>query len=325
MRGKQIRHQREFFLNFCHKVNLTVYSAVTTFKLNVTTSTGSLQIPRIANAITLGGRESKVIVTDYTFGASSKALYATAPVFFAGTIGGRDILFLYGNSTQEHEVSLKTTGTPTKLTQSSSPQIKKTQDSTFTTITILSGVKGLTTLYDSDTQLILYADTDTATTFWAPTIAGAANDPFRNFWGLGTNETVLVGGPYLVRNASLSLGGQQLSLTGDLKEGVLLTVIGPKTLRRVTWNGKPVTPDVSISLPSANGGSIIGRLRLHNEVSGMKIPKLTGWKFKDSLPEVNDPNFSDGNWTLANKTTTNIPWKPFYGDGRVLYGCDYGL
>jgi hypothetical protein len=28
---------------------------------------------------------------------------------------------------------------------------------------------------------------------------------------------------------------------------------------------------------------------------------------------------------VANHTTTKIPFRPYYGDGRVLYGCDYGL
>jgi hypothetical protein len=40
------------------------------------------------------------------------------------------------------------------------------------------------------------------------------------------------------------------------------------------------------------------------------------------LPEIRS-GFSDANWTPANHTTTKIPFKPYYGDGRVLYGCDY--
>ncbi|KAF9451828.1 glycoside hydrolase family 35 protein [Macrolepiota fuliginosa MF-IS2] len=297
----------------------------TTFKLNVSTSAGALQIPTIATAITLNGRESKVIVTDYSFGSSSKVVYSTASIFFAGTIDKRDILFLYGNSTQEHEVGLELTGTPTKISQPTSPKIRVTQGSSLTTFTVLAGLEAFTTLYDSDTQLILYADSATVATFWAPLVAGAASDPFRNYWDIGTNQTILVGGPYLVRNASLDSTGQQLALAGDLKEGVRLTVIGPRTVRQVTWNGNRVAPDTSIIAPSTVGGTFVGQLGLHNDITGIKIPKLTGWKFQDTLPEVNDANFDDSSWTLANKTTTNIPLKPYYGDGRILYGCDYGF
>jgi hypothetical protein len=264
-------------------------------------------------------------VTDYTFGASSKVLYSTASVFFAGTIDGRAVLFLHGNSTQEHEASIQLTGTPSNLTQPSSTKVMESKGTQFTTFSILTGLNGLATLYDSDTQLVLYADSDTTATFWAPVIPGSADDPFRNYWSFGTNETVLVGGPHLVRNATILSGGQLLSLTGDLKEGVRLTVIGPKSLRQISWNGDSVTPDGAAPPPSAIGGSIIAQLGLHNDVTGISVPKLTGWKFKDSLPEVNEANFSDASWTLANRTTTNIPEKPLYGDGRILYGCDYGL
>ncbi|KAF9451821.1 glycoside hydrolase family 35 protein [Macrolepiota fuliginosa MF-IS2] len=300
-------------------------TAVTTFKLTVSTVADHLQIPTVATGITLGGRESKVIVTDYSFGSSSKALYSTASIFFAGTIDGRDVLFLHGNSTQEHEAAITLTGTPTKLAQPTSPQVNVTHSSSLTTFTILTGLEGLTTLYDSDTQLILYADSATAATFWAPVIPGATTDPLRNYWSIGTNQTILVGGPYLVRNANLDSTGQQLTLTGDLKESVRLTVIGPKTVRQVTWNGDSVAPDTAVTAPSANGGTFIGQLGLHSDVTGITIPKLTGWKFQDSLPEVNDASFDDSTWTLANKTTTNIPLKPYYGDGRILYGCDYGF
>ncbi|KAF5348545.1 hypothetical protein D9756_009580 [Leucocoprinus leucothites] len=304
--------------------NDSTSTATTTFKLNVTTSAGSVQIPTVANSITLGGRESKVIVTDYIFGSSSHALYSTSSIFFAGVIGGRDVLFLHGNSTQEHEASVKLTGTPTNLAQPSSSNIHLSQGTNFTTVTILSGLKGLVTIYDSDTQLILYADSATAATFWAPVIPGDASNPLRNFWGIGTNQTVLVGGPHLVRSATLNSSGQQLALTGDLKEGVRLTVIGPKSVRQVSWNGQAVSSDAQGMLPSAVDGSLVGQLALNN-ATGINVPKLTGWKFMDSLPEVNDGRFSDANWTLANKTTTNIPVKPAYGDGRVLYGCDYGF
>ncbi|XP_006462927.1 hypothetical protein AGABI2DRAFT_152299 [Agaricus bisporus var. bisporus H97] len=310
---------------FIARQNDSTSTATTTFQLNVTTSAGSLRIPTVVDAITLGGRESKVIVTDYTFGESSQALYSTASVFFAGTIDRRDVLFLHGNVSQEHEASIRLTGRPSRLTQPSSPKVMQSHGRDFTTFSILAGLEGLATLYDSDTQLVLYADSETAATFWAPVIPGDVDDPFRNYWGFGTNQTVLVGGPHLVRTATLESRGRVLSLTGDLKEGVRLTVIGPKSIRQITWNGDSVTADGVAPPPSATEGAIIAQLELHNDFTGIRVPKLTGWKFRDSLPEVNDADFSDDRWTLANKTTTNIPKKPLYGDGRILYGCDYGF
>lgn len=100
MQDKGIPRQREIIS--CHHVAPGVYNIVrdvTTFKLNVTTSAGNFEVPRFTSGITLAGRQSKIIVTDYSFGLSSKVLYSTAQVLFAGQIGGRDVLFLYGDLT----------------------------------------------------------------------------------------------------------------------------------------------------------------------------------------------------------------------------------
>jgi len=168
---------------------------------------------------------------------------------------------------------------------------------------------------------VLFADSETAATFWSPVIAGKDDDPLKNFWGLGTNQSILVGGPYLVRDASLA--GSNLALRGDLKTDVRLTVIAPKGIRSITWNGENVSGDVAASDTITQFGGFVGQLRLRRAVTGIKIPKMR-WKFKDSLPEIQN-SFNDDSWTIANHTTTNIPLKPYYGDGKILYGCDYGF
>ena len=304
-----------------------IFSAITTFKLNVTTQNGALQIPLVAPEITLDGRESKVVVTDYTFG-SSKLLYSTAQIFYASTIDKRDILFLHGDISQDHEATLVLTGTPNKVQNTQSSLIKFTTGNSSlasgnTIVSFLPGIEGLVTVWDSDRQLVLYADSVTAATFWAPVIAGPSNDPLANYWGLGTNESILVGGPYLVRDAKLS--GSTLALRGDLKTDARLTLIAPRNVRYITWNDQPVFGDFSVASSLSSIGGFVGYLRRrHSLTSGIKVPKLTGWKFRDSLPEIQE-SFNDDTWTIANHTTTNIPLKPHYGDGRILYGCDYGL
>ena len=305
-----------------------IFSAITTFKLNVTTQNGALQIPLVAPEITLDGRESKVVVTDYTFGSSSKLLYSTAQIFYASTIDKRDILFLHGDISQDHEAALVLTGTPNKVQNTQSSLIKFTTSNSSlasgnTIVSFLPGIEGLVTVWDSDRQLVLYADSVTAATFWSPVIAGPSNDPLANYWGLGTNESILVGGPYLVRDAKLS--GSTLALRGDLKTDVRLTLIAPRNVRYITWNDEPVFGDFSAASSLSSIGGFVGYLRRrHSLTSGIKVPKLTGWKFRDSLPEIQE-SFNDDTWAVANHTTTNIPLKPHYGDGRILYGCDYGL
>ncbi|KAG5641026.1 hypothetical protein DXG03_006367, partial [Asterophora parasitica] len=154
----------------------------------------------------------------------------------------------------------------------------------------------------------------------------STSDPLKNFWGLGTNESILVGGPYLVRSASIS--GTDLALRGDLKEGVRLTVIAPRKIRSITWNGENVSGDFSAQSSEVTAiGGFVAELQtssMRDVNGGISVPRLRDWRFRDSLPEIGR-KFDDSGWVEANKTNTNIPLKPYYGDGRVLYGCDYGF
>lgn len=270
---------------------------------------------------------------------SGSVLYSTASVFFAGTIGSRDVLFIYGDADQAHEVALAFTGHGTRI-QSSRVQYTSTLGA-FTAISVhvQPGSTGLLTLWDSPTQLVLFADPVTITTFWAPALHSPTQHTIPGleaFWQFGTNTTMLVGGPYLVRNASLADGGRTLALRGDLNASVPLTVVAPEGVRAVSWNGKQV------QVRAAGNGVLEGRLDVSSKIRQVAVSKLQGWKFADSLPEVMD-GFDDSAWIVADHTSTNITIPPAFGDGRVLYGtclrhsrgmyetlthrtgCDYGL
>ncbi len=241
-------------------------------------------------------------------------LYTTAAILFAGTIGSRDILFLHGFADQSHEVALKLSGSGTKH-NSTRVTFDSTTSPGFTTIAIQPGGAGLLTLWDSDEQLVLFADPVTAATFWAPAIRSETPETvpgFEHFWQFGTNTTALVGGPYLVRNATLNAG--TLALRGDLNASVPLTIIAPPEAKHVTWNGEHV------AVQDHGRGLLTGQLKQKTGVGSVKVPSLTGWKYADSLPEV-QAGFDDSAWVVANKTRTNIFQKPVFGDGRVLYGA----
>lgn len=183
-------------------------------------------------------------------------------------------------------------------------------------ITIFSfptGTQGLVTVYDSDS--------DTVTTFLAPVIPGDASDSLRNFWGLVTDQPVLVGEPYLVCSASIT--GMELALKGNLNTSTLLKIIAPTVISSVTWNGAVLSVNAFSSLTVIRG--LVGELTLPSASVDIAVtPRLERWKFRDSLPEI-QPKFDDGSFVIANHTTTNIPWKPYYSDRAILYGCDYGL
>ena len=270
----------------------------------------------MTSTIALDGRQSKVIVTDYTFG-KSKLLYSTASIFFAGIIDSRDVLFLFGDSSQSHEAALYFTGTSMVKPSSSSVTISTNSTSKLSTVTFLPGIKGLVTIWESDSQIVLFSDSVTAATFWAPVVPGSSS--LSSYWQLGSNETVLVGGPYLVRNVTFE--NQELALTGDLNASAVLTVIAPRNVMTVSWNGAVIS---QISRASKSSAMITGHLDMKLKANAVHVPKLDKWKFADSLPEIQS-TFSDASWITANHTTTNSILPPLYGDGRVLYGCDYGL
>ena len=102
------------------------------------------------------------------------------------------------------------------------------------------------------------------------------------------------------------------------------SLIAPPQVRSVTWNGRTVSLDSDAGSSVTTIGGLVGLLTPRVTSSSVKVPTLTNWKFSDSLPEIQS-NFSDDSWTIANHTTTNSPFPMNYGDGRILYGCDYGL
>ncbi|KAF8958808.1 glycoside hydrolase superfamily [Flammula alnicola] len=266
--------QAGFFV--ARQANSTSISTIT-FKLNVTSSAGALQIPLVAPAITIGGRQSKVIMTDYSFGSSSKAMYSTAQVFFSGVINGRDVLFLHGDTNQTHETALTLTGTLNKIKQLPLVTLSRNQSGlphSTTVVSFMAGINGLVTVWDSDNQLVLR---------------------------------------HLVWNASIL--GSTFALRGDLQAAVQLTVIAPRSVRTITWNGARVPIDNAASSTITSRGGFVGQLALKLSLSNIQATYL---------PEI-QKGFDDSSWTVVNHTTMNIPYPPYYSDGRILYGCDYGF
>ncbi|KAF7789941.1 hypothetical protein EIP86_000889 [Pleurotus ostreatoroseus] len=263
------------------------------FHLTVNVSDGAMTIPRqLSDGITLNGRQSKVIVTDFSFGHSNKLLYSTANILFAGVIGNRDVIFLYSDLDEGSEFALGST-TVDIPANSFAP-----------------GVQALLVPNTVHDPLVLFADTGTASSFWSPVLPSYGD--FSSYWQFGSNNTVLVGGPYLVRNATVSRSGN-LALRGDLNDSTSLTLVIPDDVHSVSWNGDPVHIVRVEGVP----GMFTGNLHLKVDPKTIKIPALTNWKYKDSLPEV-QPTFDDSIWTTADHTTTNIT-QPLFGDGRILY------
>ena len=294
-----------------------VYSADISYTLTVPSSRGPLKLPQTFDALEIHGRQSKMYITDYTFGAHGSVLHTTATVFIGTTIGSRDVLFLTGDVDQSHEVALILAGHGGKRIDDTHVHYTSSQDgsTTVTTVTVRSGRSpGLTTLWDSDEQLVLFSDPVTAGTFWSPPVRSPTSNTIKGletFWQFGTNTTVLVGGPYLVRNATIE--GSTLVMFGDLNASVPLTIVAPPSVKTVSWNG------AHVAVHSDGRGVLSGRLDQSGRTKLVTVPALSGWRFQDSLPEIG-ADFDDSDWVVADHTSTNITQGMLFGDGRVLYG-----
>ncbi|KAF8752797.1 Beta-galactosidase, domain 3 [Rhizoctonia solani] len=275
-------------------------------------------IPLTIPSITLSGRASKVLLRNVLYG-SSRLAWSTASILYASKMGSRDV-FLYGPSSEGHEFAIPLHKTGYQVGKSSCNADISAHFHLSTCLVWLSGALGR----DPSS----FRGSETAGNFWAPVLAPQESDSFSeldayaNFYQFGTNSSVLVGGPYLVREARLSSEGE-LALRGDLEKESMLTVIAELgAVRRVFWNGFPVD---TMLQDSSRGTSGVLRFQIapRFRTNDITVPELANWRYQDSLPEVKD-GFDDSKWTVANRTSTNIPEGPHFGD-KVLYGCDYGF
>jgi beta-galactosidase GanA len=255
-------------------------------------------VPQSGN-ITLDGRDSRMLVANYTFGGQ-QLVYSTSEIMTQATIGGTDTAVLYDPSGTDGETVLNYTSQPTVDVLSGS--VQQTWDASTGDLRLDYVHNGLQEVKITgggrSPLLLLIADTSTA----------------EGFWPLVTNGgPVLVEGGYLVRTASIA--GGTLQLTGDTTSGTStsggnLAVWAPASVRSVIWNG------VRLAVTRGADGSLNATLP---GPAAVTLPALTGWKFAYETPEA-QPGFDDSGWTLADHPVSNAssPSTP------VLYASDYG-
>ncbi|KIP05238.1 glycoside hydrolase family 35 protein [Phlebiopsis gigantea 11061_1 CR5-6] len=282
----------------------------TEFTLRVNTTEGTITIPQYIGNATLDSRESQVLVTEYQYG-SHVLKYSTAEVFAWNTIDSIDYLVLYANAGHVTETVISgASSTTPKVSGSTSISAKSGPNGT---VVITGEPSGLSTVSVGKT-VVLIAPKDTALTFWnvhLPSTNATLYDRAPDV------PSVLVLGPYLVRNASLADNGGVLALHGDLNATTTLRVFAPASVRRVTWNG------ADVKVTKSPLGALTGTLALNAKAPRLPDLKNAAWSCTDALPEVQD-GFDDTQWVVANKTSTARPYQPFAGK-YVLYADEYGF
>lgn len=285
--------------------NSSPSETVVELSIELQTSLGNLTV----SGIELAGRQSKFIVTDYTFGEST-LLYSSAEIM-TYALFEQPILILYLNEGQSAEFVLKTSSSTPTITGDSTVDVStSTFNGTSATKVTYTQSAGKTVLQfpgDSGPQIWL-VDRITAWGIWAPPLTSNPN--------VQPNEHLLVSGPYLVRSASVS--GSTVDLIGDLNTTTTIELAAPANITEFAWNG------ATVSANKTEYGTLVATLPGPQVDLSTLLPDLESltWLSADSLTE-RAQKYSDASWVIANHTTTPNPAPP--ETLPVLYADDYGF
>ncbi|TLD37030.1 glycoside hydrolase family protein [Venturia nashicola] len=283
-------------------------TAITPFKLHVTTSLGNLTIPQGNGSILLNGRQSKIIASDFPVG-EKKLVYSTAEIFTVSTQDSKPLVVLWLPAGETGEFYL--TGV------NSSSLLKSDGCSGYSSKSTSSGVivawtqkTGSCVIEFNNGHRFVLIDRSAAYATWVPS---TSNDPYTP-----ENSTVVVHGPYLVR--SVGMENHELKLTGDWSNTTALEVFAPSAISSVKFNG------ANVRVEKTTWGSLVGTLDASKDdtVSILSsLPKLDSWKAADGLPE-RLLEYDDSKWVLANRSSSpNTLLRP--ATYPVLYADEYGF
>ncbi|KAF8882056.1 glycoside hydrolase family 35 protein [Gymnopilus junonius] len=262
-------------------------TALTTTRLNITTSAGHLLVPS-SGLLTLNGLDSKILVTDFS------------AIMTWTTIDSVDYVLLFAPAGQTGETAIHLEDPVLNLSESLNVSSRFANG--LLTLNYAVGGNQLISIQDGSKSLgIIVLDKYTAYSWHAAVLARDGN--FGNYFSIGSNDTVLVSGPYLVRTALIL--DDTLVLSGDLNGTTTIQAIVPSGVTKLTWNSQTLT------------------------VSKNSIPPLPNlsrnkWKVSGSLPEI-DPDFDDSGFVTANLTSTNYTNLPPLAGDHVLYSQQYGF
>lgn len=246
-------------------------------------------------AITLNGRESKLLVANYEFGAQ-RLLYSTSELMTSGSVGPRDVLVLYGDRDSPGETVLRLDGAGDARVLSGQAEVAQAGQELRLNY-VHSGLIRVLVNGGRRPLLILIADRKATERMWRQeTSAGP----------------VLMIGSHLLRTAAIH--GRTLALTGDGDEDSAAEIIAPP-VASVSWNGVALKTRPS---PQGDGGIVV---TLPTPVA-ISLPKLASWRSRGGAPEI-APEFDDSSWRKADLATTSstTTWVP----NPVLLADDYGF
>lgn len=278
----------------------------TSYRLSVPTSAGNVTIPQLGGNLSIHGRDSKVHVTDYDIGGRN-LLYSTADIFtWAKGAGSQRTIILYGGVDETHELALPASDSRPSLVEGSGVNIRQLGPSWVLQWQVQPTRR---VVQAGDLRIFLLWRND-AYNYWSLDLP--APSPIGNFTS-PSKSSVIVKAGYLLRNADIS--GSLLKLNGDVNATTEIEVISVPSsgITDLIFNGEPMQRNTS------DDGRITATIN-YNPPS-VSEPGLSGWKYIDSLPEIQS-TYDDSLWTSCDLLSSNNPRN--LTTPTDLYASDYG-
>lgn len=144
----------------------------TSFKLNVSTSSGNFSIPQY-NELVLNGRESKIIVTDFSVG-KERLVYSTAEILAVSIQDSMPLVFLWLPEGEDGEFVLTGVQSASVLKQDGCSSLNTTQRSGSLVISYTQASGACVLKFDNGFRFVLI-DRNTAYSTWVPSTSA---DPY---------------------------------------------------------------------------------------------------------------------------------------------------
>ncbi|KAI8958610.1 glycoside hydrolase family 35 protein [Daldinia sp. FL1419] len=265
------------------------------YTMKLPTLKGDISIPTLFDKLTLHGRDSKIIVTDYDV-RGVKLLYSTAEILTHQKFETSTVLIVYSGPNEMNELALQIDDTPQVR---ASDAVKVNRTDSF--VTLAWSTPKARNIVKIDDFYIYILDRNSAYNYWVPKI--------------NKSSSLIVNGPYLVRSASFDDG--ELSLSADFNRSTAVEVIGAAQSTAVLKiNGKATEFKIE-------EGRIIAEVSY--EFPSLNIPELSGlpWKYINSLPEIQE-DYDDSTWLAADHESTNNSYQALQTP-TSLFASDYGF
>ncbi|OTA99094.1 glycoside hydrolase family 35 protein [Hypoxylon sp. CI-4A] len=273
----------------------------TSYRVTLPTSQGNLSIPQTNQSLTLNGRDSKILVTDYDV-QGTRLLYSTADVFTHAKHGDHKVLIVYAGAGEYNEFAISgSSGAQVKKVEGAASYQATNSDSSDSLVVGWTAAPGGSVIQIGDDLYVYLLDRNTAYNYWVTPIDD-------------TNSTLIVNGPYLVRSAFVD--NNELHIKADFNASTKVEILGvPEGVSKLFFNELETETEES---------GIVNAANVSITASDVTIPKLADldWKYIDSLPEVSG-DYDDSAWTLADKTYTDNTYQHLQAPVST-FASDYG-